>query len=185
MKKRLGIMAVALLLSACGGQPASEQTVTNTEPVTVASSEYETSYSQEAVSKTSENSLANYLRNHENSETYRLLYDIALNENANTISDSDKGITYMFSEDDNGNRIPGTVMAHYSDLDNADTSGKEEFCKSFVDSVLPELSSLWDKAETYSEGEYFGIILSFDDYSITLMPDNSLDGMSVILSKNE
>ena len=185
MKKRLGIIAVALLLSACGGQPEPEQTIPDTEPVTVVSSEHETSYSQEAVSETSENSLADYLSNHENSETYRLLYNIALNENANTISDSDKGITYMFSKDDNDNRIPGTVMAHYSELDNVDTSGKEEFCKSFADSVLPELSSLWDRTETYSEGEYFGIIIPFDDYSITLMPDNSLDGISVILSKNE
>lgn len=184
MRKKLGIVAVALLLSACGGQPAPEQTNSDTAPATVVSSE-ETSHSEETSAEISTSSLADYLNEHKDSETYHLLYDIALNEDANTISDSDKGITYMFSKDDNGNRILGTVVAYYSDIENMDTSGQEEFCKSFTDSILPELSSFWNKSETYSEGESFGIIIPFDDYSITLMPDNNLDGMTIILSENE
>lgn len=198
MKKQKLIMVVTIMamgISACASKKetvtqttAFETTVKVTEDIeTTGGSELLTTSASETVGINPEqesfDTLEAYLNNYADSKTHYLLYDIALNENANTLSD--EGVTYLFSKDDNGNRILGTVMAYYKGNTGMDVSGQEEFCNSFVSTMFPELTNLLIKAETYSENGYWGKIITFSDYSITLMPDNSLNGMSVILSKND
>lgn len=187
-KKNNFLIATAVImfsLSACGSENVSSPTVLSTNAETSLSSDQETTAGSESSGQILESSLTNYLNSYSDGELYHLLYDVALNENVDTVSDSGKGITYMFSKDDNGKRIIGTVIAHYSDVNGADTSSEESFCKSFIDNTFPELSSYWDQAEIHSEGGDFGAIIAFDDYSITLIPDNKLDGMTLILSENK
>lgn len=193
MKKQKLIMVAAIMvmgISACSSkqETVAQTTVQVTEDIeTTGGSELSTTSASETVGINPEqesfDTLEAYLNNYADSKTHYLLYDIALNENANTLSD--EGVTYMFSKDDNGNRILGTVMAYYKGNTGMDVSGQEEFCNSFVSAMFPELTNLLIKAETYSENGYWGKIITFSDYSITLMPDNSLNGMSVILSKND
>lgn len=47
-----------------------------------------------------------------------------------------------------------------------------------------ELAAYLETAEIYDDSYGYGKIIFFDDYSITLMPDNDRNGITVILSKN-
>ena len=187
MRKRLGTFAILLTLSvsACASQNSEAETAVESSTTESSSAEEETASQADISEEIPEtiNSLEEYLKNYPDSLTHHLLYDVALNEDSTSIDD--EGVTYMFSKDDEGNRIPGGVIAYYKSVEGLDQSGMEPYCISFVDNMLPELSSLMNSAKVQSDENFFAMSLIFDDYSIALMPDKDLDGLSVILSESE
>lgn len=198
MKKILGAVActvLALNISACGNNATSNSTTTSaaettTAPETTAAAETtKVEAITTTVSETSEpttatsNNLSNYLETHKEGLTYHVLYEIALNPDATT--NLDENVTYMFNKDDNGNRVLGNVIAYYTNLKDVDTSSLEKFCISFIDAYFPELNDFILSAETHDDGKYYGKIIYFDDYAITIMPDNSMNGISFIIAENQ
>lgn len=188
MKKKIVILvALTFLLTACGEQTTVETStstvIDETEAQNIDKEIESLSNVTEVQTTESSTTLKDYLLNYPDSKTYHLLYDIALNEEANSITD--EGVTYMFSKDDRGNRIIGNVIAYYPVIENLDTSSPDTFCTSFVDENFPELSGFMSNAETYFDEDPKGAVISFDDYSISLILDNDLGGMTVILSETE
>lgn len=135
-KTLLTLCLVALVLTSCSKQnnestatnaPASTEVATTdmTEDKTEAPTKEPTESPTEKAKEVSSTSLEEYLKDYTDSKTHHLLYDVALNEDAATNMDND--VTYMFPEDDNGNRTIGEVIAYYSDFKKIEAKNADVF----------------------------------------------------------
>lgn len=183
-------MAMMVLgISGCNG----EQKVSNNETESISvgetskSTSEETAVEQLADQKKPEaelpDSLEKYLSEYQDSSTYHLLYDYALNENAD--GSSSNGVNYMFVKDSNGKRIGGSVMAFYTSPDVSVKDDNESYVNSFVESYFPELVPLADMAQDTAAEDHWIRSYYFDDYVISFIPESNFDGVTVVLSKNE
>ena len=192
-KNLLYVLALTIVLSGCGtaNPTAQEETKTLASDSTKAEtikphSDLDTSV-PESLPDTQEIksidikgvNLTDLISDIPECNTYHLLYDIALNPNAET--NSDKNVTYMFTKDDNGNIVTGSVIAYYTEI-SLNKDNKESLCKEFVNSYFNELYIYMDQAEIHDDASGFGMILIFSDYAITMMPDETLSGITVIVS---
>lgn len=195
MKKQLLFVAtlVTVGLSACslGQKTAGAPETTMQESVKVQTDTANTSARTEekilqettkaAESDSNNQTLNAFLDDYPDSRAYHLLHDVALNPEANTKSDS--GVTYMFSKDSGGNRVMGSVIAYYTNVENMETTtDNKAFCNSFIKAYFPELNLFFENAEIHDDAASFGEVVNLSDYSITLIPDKELKGMTVILS---
>ena len=108
------------------------------------------------------------------------LCDVANNPDATTNMDS--GVTYMFSQNDDGSRKIGAVMAYYSGLSYEEATDNASFCKAFIDEYTPEIAEKWADAEIHEESNMYGVVISLDECDVTFMPDNDFEGMTVFVS---
>lgn len=176
MRKRIVIMVMgaALLLSACGNSTETQRKQQSTTKETTVEE------NSEAVKNTAL-TLEEYLEEYRNSSTYHLLYDVALNEDAEAKDDK---ATYTFETDKDGKRILGTVMAHYDKV-LGDTTYAMSFCRSFIQMEYPELSDAYQNVVVAEgQGEYSQEMV-FDDYTIRLMPDPDMTGMTVKIEETK
>lgn len=184
MNKKIVVLMIgtAVLFTACGEtkekRPETKTTVETMKTAEEKGTTADTKTSEEADDKASKPAtLDEYLKDYKDSETYHLLYDYALNEKA---QEKDGEISYHFELDENENRIPGTVIAHYSKV-HGDTTYAMSFCRSFIQMEYPELSEAYkDVVILEGQGEY-AQELEFDDYSIRLIPSSDLTEMTVEL----
>lgn len=190
MKKRLFFASIvcALALAGCSAKTESEapeQTQENvqTEEVTDETKNVEVSDSDADTEALNVDSLEDYLSNYPDSNMHHVLYDIALNEDAD--GSGEDGVSYMFITDDEGNRTIGSVMAYYTGIDVADTSSNESYCDGFIDAVFPELSSLKDMAQDTDAEDHWIRSYYFNDYVVSFIPNSDFDGMTLALAKVE
>lgn len=165
-----------------------EATAEPTEPTLAPSSEESSTpvpdqEPSDSEQKETSNNLEEYLSDYPDSLSYHLLYDIALNANATTTQD--ENVTYMFGKDDSGNRILGTVMAYYTNLSGYENLDVTTFCQAYITDRFPELETFLQSAEIHDTDGIHGEIMNFEDYKITLIPDNDFSGMTVSISKNQ
>ncbi|MCR5704412.1 MAG: hypothetical protein K6G85_07295 [Eubacterium sp.] len=182
MKKKIVVLMIGatVFLTACGETKEKQPEVTTvvetmtTEKGTIAEAESSEKMETNASKGTS---LEEYLKDYKDSATYHLLYDYALNKKA---EEKDGEVSYHFELDENENRIPGTVIAHYSKV-HGDTTYAMSFCRSFIQMEYPELSEAYkDVVILEGQGEY-AQEMEFDDYSIRLIPSSDLTEMTVEL----
>lgn len=180
---------MALGISGCNG----EQKVSNNETASISVGEesepaseettVEKLVDQEKTEAELPNSLEKYLSEYQDSSTYHLLYDYALNENAD--GSPSNGVNYMFVKDNNGKRIEGNVMAFYTSPDVSDKDDNESYIDSFIESYFQELVPLAGMAQDTAAEDHWIRSYYFDDYVISFIPESDLDGVTVVLSKNE
>lgn len=186
MKRKLffASIACALALVGCSAKTESkvpEQTQENVQTEETVEETENTEVEDTEVSTV--DSLADYLLNYPDSKMYHVLYDIALNEDAD--GSGEDGVSYMFITDDDGKRTIGSVMAYYTGIEVADTSSNESYCDGFIDAVFPELSSLKDMAQDTDAEDHWIRSYYFNDYVVSFIPNSDFDGMTLALAKVE
>lgn len=184
-KELLLIMAImSFTISGCGGK----QEIPNTETASTLEStsienETQQSVSQEKTEAELPDSLEEYLSKYQESETHHLLYDYALNENADG-SPSD-GINYMFMKDSEGKRITGSIMAFYTNPNVSVKDDSKSYVDSFIESYFPELVPIAGIAQDTAAEDHWIRSYYFNDYVISFMPESGLDGVTVVISKSK
>ena len=190
-KTMLILCVMMLALSSCSNknsESASNNTSSSTDiaatDITTANpTEEPTATPTKRPKKESTTSLKEYLNDYTDSKTYYLLYDVALNKNANTTMD--ENVTYMFPKDDNGDRIIGGVFAYYSDFKKINANDVEDFLLEYISIYFPELNDLMENAKTLKEDGYTAKTIEFDDYSIVIMTDDDMSSITFMISDTE
>lgn len=184
-KKLLLIMAImSFTISGCDGKGEipNAETASTLESTSV-ETETQQSVSQEKAEAELPDSLEEYLSKYQDSATHHLLYDYALNENADG-SPSD-GINYMFMKDSEGKRITGSIMAFYTNPNVSAKDDNKSYVDSFIESYFPELVPVANMAQDTAAEDHWIRAYYFDDYGILFMPEPGLDGITVVISKSE
>lgn len=188
MKRKLFFVSIvcALALTGCSAKTESEapeQTQENVQTEETVEETENTEVEDTDAEVSTVDSLEDYLSNYPDSKMHHVLYDIALNEDAD--GSGEDGVSYMFITDDDGNRAIGSIMAYYTGIEVADTSSNESYCDGFIDAVFPELSSLKDMAQDTDAEDHWIRSYYFNDYVVSFIPNSDFDGMTLALTKVE
>lgn len=184
-RKILIIMAMMVLgVSGCNGEQKvanNETAVGETSEPTFEETTVEKLVDQKKADAELPDSLEEYLSEYQDSATYHLLYDYALNENAD--GSPSNGVNYMFVKDSSGKRIEGSIMAFYTSPDVTSKDDSESYIDSFMESYFSELVPLADMSQDTAAKDHWIRSYYFDDYVISFIPESNLDGVTVALSK--
>lgn len=172
MKKQMLFLTAVVcstLIAGCGGK---KETTVSVDSGTPKETEVQTNDNQTQTENTATEVIDSGIISH--------LREVANDPDANSVSD--KGVTYMFSKDDNGNRTLGTVVAFYTELPVLDTSTKETFCRSYVEKVLTELVPYLDDVQISDKEGMYQFCIPTEDYLVMLTPGEDFKSMMVLVS---